>query len=114
MFAVIPLNWCPHVDDLPQNTTIDTFRQGSPCSLCEETVENWVCLDCHVRLCGRYIRGHMAEHFQESEHPIVLSLADLSAWCQVCEAYIDHPNLLYHKSCAHRAKFGEDLPGLHI
>lgn len=38
--------------------------------------------------CGRYAQGHMLEHHNTTQHPIVLSLADLSAWCYVCNSYI--------------------------
>ena len=30
----------------------------------------------------------MVEHGQESEHTMVLSLADLSVWCYPCEEYV--------------------------
>ncbi|VDK80905.1 unnamed protein product [Dibothriocephalus latus] len=38
--------------------------------------------------CGRYARGHMLEHFSATRHPIVLSFADLSAWCYICNSYV--------------------------
>ena len=30
----------------------------------------------------------MVEHGQESQHTMVLSLADLSVWCYPCEEYV--------------------------
>lgn len=40
--------------------------------------------------CGRYINEHMVTHGVVSEHPVVLSFSDLSAWCYLCEAYVHH------------------------
>lgn len=40
--------------------------------------------------CGRYINAHMLQHHEGSGHPLVLSYADLSAWCYHCQAYVHH------------------------
>jgi len=85
--------------------------------------ENWICLDCGVIRCSRYVNGHALEHFQytsnmnrkrssnsekkmsgnhtekeetmESSHGhcLAVSLADLSVWCYECESYVVHDSL---------------------
>uniref|UniRef100_A0A667ZSV4 Protein deacetylase HDAC6 n=1 Tax=Myripristis murdjan TaxID=586833 RepID=A0A667ZSV4_9TELE len=87
MYVVDPLPWCPHLDavkPLPP-AGIDVFL---PCQDCGSDAENWTCLTCYQVYCGRYINEHMVTHGVVAEHPIVLSFADLSVWCYLCEAYI--------------------------
>lgn len=48
MFAVVPLQWCPHLESLyaiPENVK---FEQGVKCIDCDHTEENWVCLHCYI------------------------------------------------------------------
>ncbi|EUB57988.1 Histone deacetylase 6 [Echinococcus granulosus] len=87
LFAVEPILWCPH---LGQVTSASQWRPEvtHPCTRCESRHENWVCLTCYEVYCGRYAQGHMLEHYNTTQHSIVLSLADLSAWCYVCNSYI--------------------------
>ncbi|GAA52222.1 histone deacetylase 6/10 [Clonorchis sinensis] len=61
--------------------------------------------------CGRYANSHMLEHFSATQHPIVLSFADLSTWCYKCESYVNNEVLSGPKHAVHLAKFGEGLPG---
>ncbi|XP_029910870.1 histone deacetylase 6 [Myripristis murdjan] len=108
MYVVDPLPWCPHLDavkPLPP-AGIDVFL---PCQDCGSDAENWTCLTCYQVYCGRYINEHMVTHGVVAEHPIVLSFADLSVWCYLCEAYIHNKVLLEAKNAAHCAKFGEEL-----
>lgn len=42
------------------------------------------------RGCHRYVKGHMKQHYSETNHCIAISFADLSLWCFECESYIDH------------------------
>nr|CAH8845386.1 unnamed protein product [Trichobilharzia regenti] len=110
LFAVAPLNWCPHLTSVQSNPTwqpdIHTL-----CRRCDNLSENWVCLSCYAVYCGRYANSHMVEHFSSSRHPIVLSYADLSSWCYECESYVHNEALLEMKRAAHRAKFGVEMPG---
>ncbi|XP_052750216.1 histone deacetylase 6 isoform X2 [Galleria mellonella] len=110
MFAVVPLSWCPHLESLYAIPSDVKFEQGTKCVDCEETAENWVCLHCYVTACGRSIRGHMQAHYAATQHPLVLSLLDLSVWCSACDAYVDHSLLYDARNNAHRCKFGEDMP----
>ncbi|XP_049882101.1 histone deacetylase 6 isoform X1 [Pectinophora gossypiella] len=110
MFAVIPLPWCPHLDSLFAIPNDVKFEQGTKCVECEETVENWVCLHCYVVACGRSINAHMQAHYSATQHALVLSLLDLSVWCNACDAYVDNALLYDAKNNAHRCKFHEDMP----
>ena len=54
MFAVQPLPWCPHLEEvtpLPARGLDIT----QPCIICEDTSENWVCLTCYDVMCGRFV-----------------------------------------------------------
>ncbi|XP_078138631.1 protein deacetylase HDAC6-like [Centroberyx gerrardi] len=109
MYVVDPLSWCPHLDvvkPLPP-AGIDVFL---PCQDCGSEAENWTCLTCYQVFCGRYVNEHMVTHGVVAEHPIVLSFADLSVWCYLCEAYIHNKVLFDVKNAAHCAKFGEEIP----
>ncbi|XP_026739230.1 histone deacetylase 6 isoform X2 [Trichoplusia ni] len=110
MFAVIPLQWCPHLDSLFAIPSDVKFEQGVKCIDCEHTEENWVCLHCYITACARSINGHMQAHHVATGHALVLSLVDLSVWCNVCDAYVDNALLYDAKNNAHKCKFGEDMP----
>ncbi|CAK1602419.1 unnamed protein product [Parnassius mnemosyne] len=110
MFAVVPLQWCPHLDSLFAIPPSVKFEQGVKCVDCDETKENWVCLHCYVTACGRNINGHMQAHCRTTDHALVISLLDLSVWCNVCDAYVDNALLYDAKNNAHKCKFGEEMP----
>lgn len=120
LYVVDPLSWCPHLDavkSLP-SSGIDVFR---PCQDCGSEAENWICLTCYQVtrhtcashaskmcftcwpdsaicvfqvFCGCYVNEHMVNHGVVSEHPLVLSFCDLSAWCYLCEAYVHNQVML--------------------
>lgn len=48
MFAVVPLQWCPHLDSLYAIPSNVRFEQGVKCVDCDHTEENWVCLHCYI------------------------------------------------------------------
>ncbi|KAM4610227.1 histone deacetylase 6 isoform 2-T6 [Polymixia lowei] len=109
LYVVDPLAWCPHLDavkPLPP-AGINVFL---PCQDCGSEAENWTCLTCYQVFCGRFVNEHMVTHGVVSEHPLVLSFADLSTWCYLCEAYVHNKVLFEAKNAAHCAKFGEEIP----
>ncbi|VDN97124.1 unnamed protein product [Rodentolepis nana] len=113
LFAVEPSLWCPHLD-LVESAGQWRPDINRPCSRCDNRQENWVCLTCYEVYCGRYAQGHMLQHYNTSQHPIVLSLADLSAWCYVCNGYIHNEmkakpqtTSAPQTSCLDEAKFGK-------
>ncbi|KAF0292725.1 Histone deacetylase 6 [Amphibalanus amphitrite] len=93
--------------DLP----VGGINASAPCADCGDSQENWVCLTCYQVCCGRYRSCHMLDHGAVTGHCMVLSLADLSVWCYVCENYIHHERLTAAKRSAHHSKFGVDMPG---
>lgn len=52
----------------------------------------------------------MQAHHLETGHALVLSLVDLSVWCNICDAYVDNALLYDAKNNAHKHKFGEEMP----
>jgi len=105
-FAVEPLRWCAHLDDITKlSGELDT---SEPCGDCGHVGENWVCLTCYKVYCSRYVNEHMLFHSIATDHKMVLSYADLSVWCYACDSYVHNAELLPMKNSAHRHKFGRD------
>jgi len=88
---------------------------------CNHREQNMVCLQCGHIACGRGAHRHAKQHHEETQHPVVCGLADLSFWCYACEAaddlncYVDgcgeHVVRVYNT--LHVMKFGELIPGRH-
>ncbi|KAH8874924.1 Histone deacetylase 6 [Schistosoma japonicum] len=110
VFAVTPLSWCPHLTSVQNSPTSWKPDINALCNCCDHHSENWVCLSCYAVYCGRYANSHMIEHFSLTNHPIVLSYADLSTWCYECESYVHNEVLLNVKCAVYEAKFGEEMP----
>lgn len=128
MFAVIPQKTCPHIcllrpDEAPEckplRMVVKVFFINIPmllaidhtkeCVDCNTAIENWVCLLCFQVYCSRYINEHSSMHSVTADHPLALSLTDLSVWCHKCSFYVDNPQLHKFKNLVHRSKFGEEL-----
>jgi len=107
-FAVYPLPWCPHLEEGVGEAPA-TVSCSAPCTVCQDTKENWKCLACHATHCSRYVSGHQVDHHAASLHPLALSYSDLSVWCFVCDSYVDHELLFEVKDRAHQDKFGEPM-----
>jgi hypothetical protein len=131
MFVVEPKRDCPHfisthlLSQEHWTLTVDRLREplgehaveafhidipSSPCTICSDTSENWICLACKSIACSRYVHGHAKEHSEEYGHALCLSFSDLTIWCHACDSYV--VSLLGKP--AHRAlyfsKFGELSP----
>jgi uncharacterized UBP type Zn finger protein len=118
--AIAPIENCPHLDHVklaldqlpngPDTTVCSHFsatKTGNKKSVttdegkCPEG-ENWVCLECGVIRCSRYINGHGLTHWKDTQkecqlqqgHCIAVSLADLSVWCHCCSAYVRDKNTI--------------------
>ena len=130
--AVQPVCDCPHCnethlsnqeeeEDLEEEQEKQKQKQEEQeqeifqcCEDCHHEHENWICMKCQRRLCGRHVRGHMVEHSVSSGHVVALGWDDLSFWCFACDAYLDVFNIPALRSyyCKyHRLKFGEEPPG---
>lgn len=130
IFAVVPLNHCPHLslldpttapernlDTLPNiqiaTSNLSTLILGidteAACAACDSSIENWICLHCFAVFCSRFVQEHMLFHHLDTQHPLALSIRDLSVWCFACDAYVDNAVLYKYKNAAHKSKFGEEL-----
>ncbi|KAL3927447.1 MAG: hypothetical protein SGBAC_013085 [Bacillariaceae sp.] len=58
--------------------------------------ENWFCLATKKVLCSRYVNGHALQHWKDTGNCVAVSLADLSVWCHICEAYIKDKSGVEH------------------
>lgn len=83
------------------------------CNTCGDPSEVWMCLCCAGATgCSRFVAGHAKAHAKESGHSIALGVNDGSAWCFVCELYLDTfaPKLQPFLQAFHQWKFGEASP----
>ncbi|KAI2494079.1 Zn-finger in ubiquitin-hydrolase [Fragilaria crotonensis] len=117
---VVPISDCPHVqhhvllspDKLasPHNATCSHVASKQGTGFAKSDVdddgscpsrENWICLQCGVVRCSRYVNGHGIAHYKDTlecdpgedhaGHCVGVSLADLSVWCHACQAYLEDP-----------------------
>ena len=96
MFAISPKLDCPHLNGLHFDQIKECLSHETvfgPCNTCENRSENWLCLSCNTVLCSRFVNGHMAEHYEETQHPVALSFSDASFWCYLCDTYVYSPEL---------------------
>jgi len=100
---VSPIANCPHVQEFVHET--DNIDTTTPCTICNDTTENWICLTCYATGCCRFKGAHALKHFETTNHPIALSFSDLSIWCYSCENYIRNPRLSSIFQMAHKDKF---------
>eukprot|EP00093_Oithona_nana_P000615 00615.XXX_1770_2497_1 [CDS] Oithona nana genome sequencing. len=108
---VMPLEWCPHLEEVLEDFNKEDFDVSRKCQSCENVGENWICLSCHNVFCSRYVQEHMLIHSVESSHPLALSFSDLSTWCFVCDDYITNDRLYKLQNALHQNKFdGESMP----
>lgn len=84
---------CEHSQSLSQaseNNNVDT----SKCSLCDLSLNLWICLTCGTVSCGRSqfgsdIKGnsHALAHYDHCGHPVAAKLGSLSAEEDKCDCY---------------------------
>jgi hypothetical protein len=126
---IYPISTCPHIQDhvrltrvqLPHDPHLlpcsfeNALNGSSPASSTTGRAksdtsgedgscpsgENWLCLECGVVRCSRYVNGHALSHWEETKtysdcdgHCVAVSLADLSSWCHVCNAYVKNETVL--------------------
>ncbi|KAF2074535.1 hypothetical protein CYY_004162 [Polysphondylium violaceum] len=99
-FYVNPIS-CKHLQpnefDKCINTSIFTESSitiPSVCHSCGDSSENWVCLECGVISCSKYVNGCASKHYESTKHPIAASFSDLSFWCYECDSYV-HDKCLF-------------------
>lgn len=148
---VVPKGDCPHLEKHfllsvsqlgdsfdPSNTTCSHFQDNTSTSksgalgsakvevdndtgACPSK-ENWLCLECGVLRCSRYVNGHGMRHWETTKandtegnpkvgHCIGLSLSDLSVWCYQCGSYLKHPSLYPILEKMEELKFRDNKDG---
>ena len=72
---VMPIPWCPHLEQLGKFEEFEAMSTASSSSLieamcrqCDNVGENWVCLSCFSVQCSRYVNEHMLIHGLETDH----------------------------------------------
>jgi len=111
-FYVVPIDLCEHFPISKKQFEVSKLDlNGIHCFQCSETKENWICVECGLVGCSRYVNSHMIKHSEESNHKVVVSLADFSCWCFECEAYMNGHELKEFLNKLHFQKFGVGLPG---
>ena len=110
-------------DSASRSAGLKEDTSGEPCN----STENWICLECGVVRCSRYVHGHGVQHYEDTlegdhdkgpdgaGHCIAVSLSDLSVWCHVCRAYLKDPRLDPLVKKLEELKFGpsQDDPDNH-
>ena len=73
MFTVVSLSWCTHIEGyvLPEND-VNSWCLQTPCSCCQDTSENWVCLSCY----------QVAYTVQWTYRPLAIPWFSVSLICQ--------------------------------
>ncbi|XP_065836719.1 ubiquitin carboxyl-terminal hydrolase 3-like [Oscarella lobularis] len=82
---------CPHVQtavrinaDYLKRTCSDHFT----CKVCKSTKSAWICLMCGATHCGRYVRRHAVEHYEENlQHSVCMDKESLAVFCYICDEY---------------------------
>lgn len=145
---VVPKADCPHianhvclsVDDLDKTTWQECthfrmeesgkssrgglkseFGEGESCP----QGQNWICLECNMVRCSRYVNGHGKAHWEATKaskeeqgedlagHCIAVSMEDLSVWCYECNAYLHHERLKPFVKRMEELKFDSNDDGDH-
>lgn len=114
--GAVAFRQCSHLNALPAQSRLAPTEElafGRPCSECDSTKENWICLFCGRPYCSRYVAKHSLEHWQETRrnlcngHHLMISEGDLSVWCHECEAYIENADVQPYVERLRAVKFGE-------
>lgn len=113
-FAVSPKRDCPHIETMLDRdlSHYSETKIKAPCHGCGNVGENWICIVCQEVNCSRYVSSHGVSHFNDTNHGLAISFSDLSVWCHICDAYLEHealdPLLVFFRNL----KFGPDVNSL--
>ncbi|KAL4717043.1 hypothetical protein ACJJTC_016930 [Scirpophaga incertulas] len=86
---------CSHLIDnvkvncnqIPEETLITkNFR----CSECGVKDQSWLCLQCGIINCGRYINGHAKTHAEVEDHQLCISCDVYSVYCYKCDDFVSN------------------------
>ncbi|KAH8547482.1 histone deacetylase 6-like protein [Umbelopsis sp. PMI_123] len=109
-FAVTPKTDCDHLPHIQLVNDLDeAVVREAHCTHCGKP-ETWLCLTCNGVYCSRYQNNCAKLHAAEAQHPIALSLSDLSVWCYQCDEYITSPLVDNLKRRVYILKFNVSPP----
>ncbi|KAK3585299.1 hypothetical protein CHS0354_040246 [Potamilus streckersoni] len=84
---------CPHLEDSVQVTTPSVKTESRPiqftCSVCKTEKSPWVCLNCGIINCGRYVNAHAKQHQEQlDQHAVCMDCETFAAFCYVCDEFV--------------------------
>ncbi|KPI98358.1 Ubiquitin carboxyl-terminal hydrolase 3 [Papilio xuthus] len=86
---------CTHLLDNVKVDKNSIFQDGTitknfKCSECTTPEQNWLCLQCGVVNCGRYVKGHAQSHAEAADHYLCMSCDAYSVYCYKCDDYVSN------------------------
>ncbi|KAK7115768.1 ubiquitin carboxyl-terminal hydrolase 3-like [Littorina saxatilis] len=84
---------CPHLEEcariLEPNLQTENNPQECVCSVCNTEKSPWICLQCGVINCGRYVNAHAKKHYEEAEkHDVCMDCHNYMAYCYTCDEFV--------------------------
>ncbi|PSN54291.1 Ubiquitin carboxyl-terminal hydrolase 3 [Blattella germanica] len=87
---------CPHlamsvkIQNTLRKENTDVTKEWH-CAVCSNSQDPWVCLHCGMVNCGRYIKGHAKEHFEQHDnHTVCMQCVNLAVYCYTCDEYVSN------------------------
>ncbi|XP_033609954.1 ubiquitin carboxyl-terminal hydrolase 3 isoform X3 [Cryptotermes secundus] len=85
---------CPHLavsvkiqNNLRKEST-DVTKEWH-CAVCSTSQDPWLCLHCGMVNCGRYIKGHAKDHFEQHDnHTVCMQCVNLAVYCYTCDEFV--------------------------
>lgn len=87
---------CPHlgshvktnVSSMTKKANGDAIPSSWICQVCRSTKSPWMCLQCGIILCGRYVNCHAKQHWEECHHCAGINCLSLGVFCYECNEYV--------------------------
>jgi len=64
------------------------FDSDPTCDECETKENLWICLTCGHVGCGRYVRGHARDHYQQTSHTYAMEIQSQRVWDYMGDGYV--------------------------
>ena len=85
---------CKHLEDavdIPP-TFVKKLMKGNrnmwTCAECSSNKSPWMCLNCGLVLCGRYVNGHCKSHGESNKNHFVCIDTSLAVYCYECDDFV--------------------------
>ncbi|XP_021937087.1 ubiquitin carboxyl-terminal hydrolase 3-like isoform X4 [Zootermopsis nevadensis] len=67
----------------------DRSKYSNIVAVCSTSQDPWLCLHCGMVNCGRYIKGHAKDHFeQHNNHMVCIQCVNLAVYCYTCDEFV--------------------------